>query len=63
MATVAKPFNSITQRFPVGKEVNETDDLSPHSFDDLVERGFIWDGEWHVNAGDEAAQVFPKHSE
>lgn len=43
MATVAKPFNSITQRFRVGSEVNDGDDLSPHSFGDLKTRGFITD--------------------
>ncbi|MEI9995095.1 MAG: hypothetical protein WDM91_10905 [Rhizomicrobium sp.] len=34
-------FNSLTQRFPAGAPVNSGDDLSPHSFSDLVERGFI----------------------
>lgn len=44
MATVAKPFNSRTQRFKLGAPVSETDDLAPLSFDDLKTRGFISDG-------------------
>lgn len=43
MATVAKPFNSITQRFKLGAPVSENDDLAPHSFEDLKTRGFISD--------------------
>jgi hypothetical protein len=43
MPVVAKAFNSITQRFPVGKEVSESDDFSPHAFDVLKARGFISD--------------------
>lgn len=43
MATVAKPFNTITQRFRVGAEVSEADDLAPHSFADLKQRRFIAD--------------------
>jgi hypothetical protein len=61
MAKVAKPFNSITQRFAVGAEVSETDNLEPHSFDDLLERGFIVDepakaAVWQstISHGDEA---------
>lgn len=44
MATVAKDFNTITQRFKVGASVSEADDLSPHSFESLKAGGFISDG-------------------
>lgn len=38
---VAKPFKTVNRRFAVGAEVRETDDLAPHAFADLKERGFI----------------------
>lgn len=43
MATVAKPFNTITQRFKLGADVSEADDLAPFSFADMKARGFISD--------------------
>jgi hypothetical protein len=38
---VAKPFKTVNRRFAIGVEIRESDDLSPHSFADLKERGFI----------------------
>lgn len=43
MPVVLKPLTTHTQRLPIGAEVNEGDDLSPHTFEDLKERGFIGD--------------------
>lgn len=43
MHVVTKPFNTLQRRFRLGAEVSETDDLSPHTFDDLNTRGFIAD--------------------
>ncbi|TPJ60824.1 hypothetical protein [Mesorhizobium sp. B2-6-1] len=41
MNNVLKPFNSTSRRYAVGDPVRETDDLSPHSFEDLKARKFI----------------------
>lgn len=47
---VAKPFNSSQRRFPVGAPVLETDDLSPHAFDDLKRRKWIVSNETKTGA-------------
>lgn len=39
--TVAKPFNTATQRFKVGSVVNDGDDLVPHTIDSLKAGGFV----------------------
>lgn len=57
MATVAKAFNTINQRFKVGADVSENDDLAPHSFEGLKAGGFISDG---VAAKAEAPSSFGK---
>lgn len=41
---VAKPFNTVNRRLRVGAPVEETDDLSPHTFDDLKKRHWIVSG-------------------
>lgn len=38
---VAKPFNTVNRRFREGDPVLATEDLSPHSFDDLKARRWI----------------------
>ena len=41
MAIVAQAFNTLRRRWVAGVPVTEADDLTPHTFDDLAERGFI----------------------
>jgi hypothetical protein len=41
MHVVAKPFNTTLQRFRLGAPVAPSDDLSPHTREDLEARGFI----------------------
>jgi len=41
MHVIARPINTTTRRLRAGAEVAETDDLTPHTFADLKERGFI----------------------
>lgn len=46
---VAKPFNTVNRRLRVGAPVEETDDLSPHTFDNLKK------GHWIVSDATKAA--------
>lgn len=39
--TVANPFKTHGRRWAAGAPVSRKDDLAPHSFDDLLDRGFI----------------------
>lgn len=38
---VLKAINSTARRFKVGDVVSESDDWSPHDFNDLKARGFV----------------------
>ena len=38
---ISKAINTATSRLKVGHPVTGGDDLAPHSFDDLLARGFI----------------------
>lgn len=38
-----KDFTTRLHRIRIGTSINESADLSPHKFDDLVKRGFIGD--------------------
>lgn len=38
---VLKSFNSTLRRFPLGATVSDSDDFTPHSYEDLKTRGFI----------------------
>jgi hypothetical protein len=51
---VLKAFNTVNRRLKIGDPVNEGDDLSPHSFDELKLRGFI--------GSDEPERVVPPSS-
>jgi hypothetical protein len=42
---VLKAFKTVNRRLKIDDPINESDDLSPHSFDDLKSRGFIGSSE------------------
>jgi hypothetical protein len=42
---VLKAFNTVNRRLKVNDPVDASDDLSPHSFEDLKSRGFIGSSE------------------
>lgn len=41
---VVKPFNTPTRRFAAGVEIDENDDLSPHTIESLLTGKFIAGG-------------------
>lgn len=41
MAVVKKPFNTRNRRFKEGDDISPREDLTPHTFEGLVDAGYI----------------------
>jgi len=52
-------FKTTLRRFPVGADVEPSDDLSPLEYDNLVKRGFIVTGD-EAAALEKALKVLPE---